>query len=73
MIVMKPPVPQTVRAMLVSAGVATPTYTWHRYIETKPVTLEFGDGDAWEHIFECEQTGARRRWGTAYLTEVMGN
>lgn len=69
----KPPVPQTVRAKLVSTGTTIPTYTWHRFIESQITNLEFGDGEAWEFIYECEQTGARRRWGTAWISEGMEN
>lgn len=45
--------------------------TWHRYIGTYPCILpkiagpngEPMGGPAWEHIYQCEVTGAQRRWG----------
>ena len=41
------------------------TFTRHVYVGTRSCTTTVGDdcGPAWEHIYECEITGARRRFG----------
>lgn len=66
----KIPRPQVRRAILRSAGYTDPTFTEHKYVETRLCTLDHGDGEAYEHIFRCLITGAERRWGTARIEEV---
>lgn len=62
-----PPKPETTRAILPSAAFVRPGATVHFYRETRLTTIKGTggrpDSQAWEHIFECAKTGARRRWG----------
>jgi hypothetical protein len=68
----KLPSPKTPRALLISAGCPTPTPTVHYFVETRTCTLNDGT-PAFEFIYECFKTGARRRWGyqeRTLLTDV---
>lgn len=57
------------RAVLFCEALRRPT--WHTYIctselSTPLVELSTGEkvgGKGWEHIFQCEESGAQRRWG----------
>lgn len=53
------PRPQTLTANLESEGIKG-TVTLHRYVDTIPCDV---GGPAFEFIYECSLTGARRRWG----------
>lgn len=59
---MRRPRPLKSVAFLVSAGYERPRATRHIYIETAPATLKDGQ-KIWEHIFACEESGVKRRWG----------
>jgi hypothetical protein len=51
------PKPETTSAYLsLEKGRAT----LHHYLETREVEV---DGQAWEFIFKCVETGTERRWG----------
>jgi hypothetical protein len=67
----KPPKPETLRAILPSfgSGPGRPTWTEHKYVETRECMLPSPDGAAWEFIFVCEVTKVERRWGTADRVE----
>lgn len=54
------PIPETTSAFLWSTAIRRPT--WHKYIITVSGTTPGGER-GWEHIFECLETGAHRRWG----------
>ena len=63
---MKPPKPETLRAILPSFGYepgGRPTWTDHHYVETRESSVAGPNGEAWEFIYECEVTGVERRWG----------
>lgn len=62
----KIPVPEATEVKLVSEGILKPTFTTHHYYETR-VLSEDEVGTEYEHIFECFKTGAKRRWGTAFV------
>ena len=67
----KLPKPETTRAFLRSDGYIRETITAHIYVETRLVDLPGpGDGQAYEFVYECFKTGARRRWGTRYVNET---
>lgn len=68
---MKGPKPETINALLPSFGYGpgVPRITKHFWVETRKCDLP-GDGDAWEFIFKCSETGVCRRWGTMYMVEV---
>lgn len=57
--------PRTLVALLPSMGYGPgrPRITKHTYSRTMECTLP-GDGDAYEHLFKCGETGVERRWGT---------
>lgn len=56
--------PTTHRAILMSTGFHKPTATTHFYVETRACEVRGPNGGpAWEHIYECFRTGAKRRWG----------
>lgn len=63
---LKTPKPETKTAWLVSAGLPTPGWTIHHYVETRATP-----DASWEHVFACSKTGVQRIWGvenrTAYL------
>jgi hypothetical protein len=61
----KPPKPQTLTAILPSfgSGAGRPRCTLHKYIATRECSVAGPDGDAWEFIYECQETGVERRWG----------
>lgn len=60
------PRPETLVAILPSAGIKPETWTEHRYAETlECIVTGPGGGDAYEFMFECMETGVRRRWGTS--------
>lgn len=61
----KLPVPVTKTALLPSFGYGgiTPRITRHTYSRTVECMLP-GDGEAYEFLFRCEETGVERRWGT---------
>ena len=64
------PKPATRSAFLISAGLSEPTFTKHKYVETRLTELAgVGGGPAYEFVFECEETSMQRRWGTAALPE----
>lgn len=61
----KYPKPETKRAKLISMGLTQPTFTPHRFVETRVCELPGpGGGLAYEFIFECMETSMQRRWGT---------
>lgn len=62
----KPPKPEVTEALLPSFGYGpgVPRITKHKYVRTMECNLPSPDGEAWEHIFSCQETGAERRWGT---------
>ncbi len=76
------PKPETKRAFLWSEGKRK--FTWHTYIGTyecwEPYRLTPGEekvgGPGWEHVFECDESHAQRRWGfesrkdSGHLVEV---
>lgn len=71
-VTIKPPRPETLKAKLVSVAIEKPTFTVHRYVETVAVIIEapkIGDADSvrdvrgWAFVFECTETGFRRRYG----------
>ena len=39
--------------------------TKHLYVDTRECTVPGDKGDAWEHLYKCQETGAIRRWGLA--------
>ena len=57
------PRPTTRVAVLPSAGYGQFRLTKHTYVDTRECRVGGKDGDAWEHIFRCEETGEERRWG----------
>lgn len=61
----KLPVPSTKEALLPSFGYGPgwPRITKHKYSRTLECTLP-DDGDAYEFMFKCQETGVERRWGT---------
>lgn len=67
----QPPKPQNLTPLLVSQGYGAVRWTRHKYVETRPAHLldregrPMRDGEIWEHIFECTETGEERRWGNA--------
>lgn len=66
------PAPITKTALLPSVGYGpgVPRITKHTWVATRKTRLP-GDGEAWEFIFRCAETGADRRWGTMYLHETV--
>lgn len=44
--------------------------TLHKYSRTMECTLPSPDGDCWEHLFRCSETGVERRWGTSEKEEI---
>lgn len=65
------PEPENKRVMLVRDGLrprGLADFTPHRYVKTEECVL--GSGPAWEHIFECEVTGARRRFGAEKRSDL---
>lgn len=66
---MTAPKPRLRRALLWSKNVRRPT--WHRYVSTMECVIPRGadpeggttGGPGWEFLYECEETGAQRRWG----------
>lgn len=58
---MNAPTPETKRVLIFSDAVGKPTR--HMYVGTRACIVDGPDGAAWEHIYECEITGARRRFG----------
>lgn len=63
---MKPPKPETLRAVLPSFGYppgGRPRWTEHHFVEAREALVGGPNPDAWEFVFECEETGAERRWG----------
>ncbi len=65
------PVPVTKEALLPSFGYGpgTPRITKHTYSRTMECILPSPDGDAYEFLFKCSETGAERRWGTYHDPE----
>jgi hypothetical protein len=65
------PAPQTKVAWLPSFGYGpgTPRVTLHSYSRTLETYLP-GDGDAYEIMFKCSETGVERRWGTIDREEI---
>lgn len=70
----KPPRPEKTRVKLVSVAISKPTFTPHRFVETvagilpapllELVADERGpDRRCWFFIYECAETGFRRRFG----------
>jgi hypothetical protein len=60
----RPPVPETKRALLISAAFEQPTPTPHKFVGTKACVLPGpGGGRAWEFKFQCCVTGFERRFG----------
>lgn len=57
------PKPETLRAILVSAGYRKPTTTVHHYYETRPLPPDADGRVGFEFIFRCFRSGADRRWG----------
>lgn len=58
------PLPETRRAILMSDGTHRPTV--HVHVETRPCVVKNALGvsfPAYEHVFMCTRTNARRRWG----------
>ncbi len=60
------PRPETLVALLPSQGYGgpVPRITRHVFVEARECVLPSPDGDAWELIYRCEETGEERRWGT---------
>lgn len=69
---LKGPKPETLTALLPSFGYGPgrPRITVHTYVDTRECVLPTPDGEAWEFVFKCSETGVERRWGTAYITEL---
>lgn len=68
----KTPRPARRGVWLVSEGYGSHRrWTWHKYVETRLCILP-GDGEAYEHIFACDETGHERRYGTAFITAPTG-
>lgn len=61
----KLPEPETKTAILQSHGYGpgAPIFTLHTYSRTGDCTLP-GEGQCYEFLFKCSQTGEERRWGT---------
>lgn len=61
----KIPEPVTKTALLPSFGYGpgTPRVTEHEYSRTVECFLP-EDGEAYEFLFRCKETGVERRWGT---------
>ncbi len=56
------PSPESKRVFIFSTTLGKPTR--HMYVETRACSTDGPDGGpAWEHIYECEISGARRRFG----------
>ncbi len=68
----KMPVPVTKVALLPSFGYGPglPRVTEHTYSQTLECTLPGGDGDCFEFMYKCSETGVERRWGTWYDEEI---
>lgn len=68
----KLPVPETKTALLPSFGYGPglPRVTRHTYTRTLECNLPSPDGDAYEFMYQCEETGAERRWGTCEREEM---
>lgn len=60
---LKVPKPETLKAWLISAGLPSPGWTQHTYLETRAKVLTGPEPAAWEHIYVCSKTGAERVWG----------
>jgi hypothetical protein len=62
----KPPIPETKVALLPSFGYGpgVPRITKHVYSRTLECVLPAPDGDAFEYLYKCTETGVERRWGT---------
>lgn len=58
------PKPDTRTALLESAGLTHSTITRHNYVETRLTEISGPGGQAYEFIFECQETSMQRRWGT---------
>jgi len=61
------PTPTTKVALLPSFGYGpglVPRITKHTYSRTMECILPSPDGNAYEFLFRCEETGVERRWGT---------
>lgn len=54
------PKPETKSAVLFCDAIRRPT--WHKYVVTA-ASETLGGERGWEHVFECVETGAQRRWG----------
>lgn len=69
----KPPVPETKIARLPSFGYGAglPRWTIHKYVKTMECNLPGPDGEAWEFVYRCEETGAERRWGVVDKDEAI--
>ncbi len=49
--------------MIISAGFVDPKPTKHDFVETRECVLPGPDGNAWEFLFKCQETGEIRRYG----------
>jgi len=69
----KLPVPETKEALLPSFGYGPgyPRITRHVYSRTMECTLPSPDGDAYEFLYRCSETGVERRWGTQEREEEL--
>lgn len=62
------PTPEVLEAWLPSDGHPDNRATKHKFVETVEATAMFGDTGTVAHtihafMYECTETGARRRWG----------
>lgn len=64
----KMPEPETRRALLPSYGYGpgTPRITEHVYSRTVECYIP-DEGDCYEFLYKCSETGTERRWGFAHV------
>ncbi len=66
----RPPEPDTLEAILPSFGYGpgTPRWTRHKFVGAVECHLP-NDGECWELLYQCQETGVKRRWGTWFDNE----
>lgn len=64
--------PETKYAWLTSYGYGPglPRWTRHKYVKMLECTLPGEEGEIYELVYRCEETGAERRWGTYAPDEI---
>lgn len=66
----KMPEPETKEALLPSFGYGPGLPRITRHVFTRALECHLpGEGEAWEFLYKCEETGVERRWGTWFEEE----